>query len=36
MKLVVFDIDGTLLDNLAAEDECFVQALRDSLGLNAV
>jgi len=36
MKLVVFDIDGTLLDNLAAEDECFVQALRDGLGLNAV
>ena len=35
-KLVVFDIDGTLLDNLAAEDECFVQALRDGLGLNAV
>jgi phosphoglycolate phosphatase-like HAD superfamily hydrolase len=36
MKLVVFDIDGTLLDNLAAEDECFVQALRDGLGLSAV
>jgi len=36
MKLVVFDIDGTLLDNLAAEDKCFVQALRDGLGLNAV
>ena len=36
MKLVVFDIDGTLLDNLATEDECYVQALRDGLGLNAV
>jgi phosphoglycolate phosphatase-like HAD superfamily hydrolase len=36
MKLVVFDIDGTLLDNLAAEDECYLQALRDGLGLRAV
>ena len=36
MKLVVFDIDGTLLDNLAAEDDCYVQALRDGLGLTAV
>ena len=36
MKLVVFDIDGTLLDNLATEDECYVQALRDGLALNAV
>ena len=35
-KLVVFDIDGTLLDNLATEDECYVQALRDGLALNAV
>lgn len=36
MKLAVFDVDGTLLDNLAAEDACFVQALRDGLGLREI
>src|SRR5215813_15672094 len=27
MKLVVFDLDGTLTDTNAVDDECFVQAL---------
>ena len=33
MNLAVFDVDGTLLDNLAAEDACFCEALREGLGL---
>lgn len=33
MKLAIFDVDGTLLDNLASEDACFTQALSDVLGL---
>lgn len=36
MNLAVFDIDGTLLDNLASEDECFERALREGLGLSAL
>ncbi|HKS05932.1 MAG TPA: HAD family hydrolase [Gemmatimonadaceae bacterium] len=33
-KLVVFDIDGTLLDNLEQEDACYSRALREGLGLR--
>jgi phosphoglycolate phosphatase-like HAD superfamily hydrolase len=33
MNLAVFGVDGTLLDNLASEDECFERALRGGLGL---
>ena len=36
MNLAVFDVDGTLLDNLDAEDECFVNALRNGLGLYTI
>jgi phosphoglycolate phosphatase-like HAD superfamily hydrolase len=36
MNLAVFDIDGTLLDNLAAEDECFLGALRAGLGVRTL
>lgn len=34
MNLAVFDVDGTLLDNLAGEDACFAQALREQLALE--
>jgi phosphoglycolate phosphatase-like HAD superfamily hydrolase len=33
MNLVIFDVDGTLLDNLACEDACYAAALRERLGL---
>jgi phosphoglycolate phosphatase-like HAD superfamily hydrolase len=33
VKLAIFDVDGTLLDNLACEDACYVAALREGLGL---
>lgn len=36
MNLVVFDIDGTLLNNHAVEDSCFKQALGETLGLAAL
>ena len=36
VNLVVFDVDGTLLDNLVCEDECYTRALRDRLGLHAM
>jgi beta-phosphoglucomutase-like phosphatase (HAD superfamily) len=31
LKLAIFDVDGTLLDNLASEDRCFTQALSEVL-----
>jgi Predicted phosphatases len=33
MNLAVFDVDGTLLDNHACENECYAAALREVLGL---
>jgi phosphoglycolate phosphatase-like HAD superfamily hydrolase len=33
VNLAVFDIDGTLLNNLAGEDACYAQALREQLAL---
>src|SRR2546423_125887 len=36
MNLAIFDVDGTLIDNLASEDECFERALREGLGLSAL
>lgn len=33
MKLAIFDVDGTLLDNLASEDACYASALCDGLSL---
>lgn len=33
MRLAIFDVDGTLLDNLESEDACYASALRDGLGL---
>lgn len=29
MNLVVFDIDGTLVDSVKADDECFIQSFQD-------
>jgi phosphoglycolate phosphatase-like HAD superfamily hydrolase len=36
MKLVVFDLDGTLTMTNAVDSECFIQALRVAFGLNAI
>lgn len=36
MNLAIFDVDGTLLDNQASEDLCYVAALRDALELPHV
>ncbi|WP_310570977.1 HAD family hydrolase [Gemmatimonas sp.] len=33
MNLAVFDVDGTLLSNLAGEDACYEHALREELSL---
>ena len=33
MNLAVFDVDGTLLDNLVNEDACYLRALREQLAL---
>lgn len=32
-KLAIFDVDGTLLDNMECEDACYSAALREMLGL---
>jgi phosphoglycolate phosphatase-like HAD superfamily hydrolase len=34
-RLAVFDIDGTLTDTNAVDDECFLRAIADTLGLDA-
>ncbi|MES3035267.1 MAG: HAD family hydrolase [Gemmatimonadota bacterium] len=34
MNLAVFDVDGTLLDNLEEEDVCFARALSEELALS--
>ena len=36
VKLVVLDVDGTLLDNLESEDVCFAAALREGLGVTTL
>jgi phosphoglycolate phosphatase-like HAD superfamily hydrolase len=36
VKLAIFDIDGTLLNNMACEDACFTQALSEVLALPAL
>lgn len=36
VNLAVFDIDGTLLNNLAGEDACYAQALREQFALADV
>ena len=34
MKLVVFDLDGTLTATSAVDETCFVQAFADSLNIH--
>ena len=29
MKLIIFDIDGTILDSVNTDDECFIQTFKD-------
>jgi len=29
MKLIIFDIDGTILDSVNADDKCYIQTLKD-------
>ena len=36
MKLVVFDLDGTLARTSAVDETCFVQAFADALGIHQV
>ncbi|MDD3179719.1 MAG: haloacid dehalogenase-like hydrolase [Opitutaceae bacterium] len=36
MKLVMFDVDGTLTDTFSAEDNGFVTAVRDVLGVDGI
>jgi len=34
MKLVIFDIDGTLTDTKAVDDKCFISAFQTTFGLD--
>src|SRR5260370_532274 len=34
MKLVMFDVDGTLTETVQADEECFVQSLREVFGFT--
>src|SRR2546422_8697277 len=36
MKLVMFDIDGTLTQTYQADETCFVQALREVFGFTDI
>lgn len=36
MKLVMFDMDGTLTDSFALDENCYVLAIEQALGLNQV
>ncbi len=36
MKLVVFDLDGTLTSTVAVDEECFMQAFEQSLGIETL
>src|SRR5881396_4312141 len=36
MRLVVFDIDGTLTQTMKADEECFVRSLAEVCGFNDV
>ncbi|MFL6543619.1 MAG: HAD family hydrolase, partial [Candidatus Udaeobacter sp.] len=36
MKLVMFDIDGTLTQTFQADEACFVQALREVFGFTGI
>lgn len=34
MKLVIFDIDGTIIDSVQSDDACFVQSFKDLFNLD--
>lgn len=34
MKLIIFDIDGTILDSVKADDECFIQTVKDLYNID--
>jgi beta-phosphoglucomutase-like phosphatase (HAD superfamily) len=36
MNLAIFDIDGTLVQSVAVDEVCFVQAFRDVLGIGRI
>jgi phosphoglycolate phosphatase-like HAD superfamily hydrolase len=36
LKLVIFDLDGTLANTMQADEECFVQALSDVFGFKNI
>jgi phosphoglycolate phosphatase-like HAD superfamily hydrolase len=36
LKLVVFDVDGTLTDTNGVDDDCFLQAFEDALGITEI
>ncbi len=36
MKLVMFDMDGTLTDSFALDENCYVRAMEDALGLRKI
>ena len=36
MNLAIFDVDGTLLDNMKSEDVCYAAALRAGFGLTSL
>ncbi len=36
MKLVMFDMDGTLTDSVSLDDNCYVQAVEQALGLTNI
>jgi phosphoglycolate phosphatase-like HAD superfamily hydrolase len=36
LKLVIFDVDGTLTDTNGVDDDCFLQAFEDALGITEI
>ena len=36
MKLVIFDVDGTLTDTNGVDDDCYLQAFEDALGITEI
>jgi len=36
LKLVIFDVDGTLTDTNGVDDDCFLQAFEDALGITDI
>ena len=36
MRLIIFDIDGTLTRTMKADEECFVRSLAEVCGFNDV